>query len=174
MADESNTSTPPAEDSVPAVADPGQPATTGDDVSSTTVDPAEQARRDQQSQKDKAKAEASDKDEKLDFLLARESERLRNETVDTFLTENKDKYPNVTKEDLRFANSKDEIKELADHVQNRFKTLQQDALKSVQVQPDKGLSAEEFAEREKQLEEDQSKTGKSQFGNFMDAVRRKK
>jgi len=167
MADENNPSTqPPAEDSPEQKSD-GQPAPKGDDGSSTPpIDTTEQARRDQQSKKDKANSSIDPKDDTMDFLLGREMEREREKYVSDFLTENKDKYPNLDAKDLRFANTPDDVKELADHLQNKYKTMQQEALSSVQA-TDVELTPAQLKEAEKALEKESQTTNRSTFGAWL-------
>lgn len=141
------------------------------------VSAAELARRQQQSEQDRGKkTETDDVGSRLNFLEARELERVRDQHVTDFLSSNAKDYPNVKADDalFKYASSEDEVKEIATEIQNRFMTMQQEALSSVQSEPETWLTEEEYAAREKELEETASKTGKSQFGGFMDALQRRK
>lgn len=175
MAEENNAPNPSGEDSNANAS--GQPPVKDEGASSQpTVDPAEQARRDQQSKKDKANSELDDSNERLGFLEAREMERARDEYVSTLLTD-KDKFPDVKADDplFKYAGSKEEVEEIATQLQNRFKDLQQQALESVQTEGStKLLTDEEIDEANKQLEENVHKTGQSQFGNFLSNIQRRK
>lgn len=176
MADDNNSSNKaPAEDSSK---NDGQPADNGADESKNTgIDPAEQARRDQQSKKDKANADKSDAEERLSALEARESERLRDQHVQDFLSENSDKFPDVKADNpmFKYALSEEDVKSIATDLQDQYKDMQQRALSDVQLESEKLLSDEEIAEKEKELEEEVTKTGRSGFSSFLEtAVRRKK
>lgn len=138
------------------------------------IDPAEQARRDQQSKKDKAVDEADELRDQVDFLTSREAERARDAYINDFLTTNAEKYPNVTSEDLKFADSKEGIEELANHLENKFKDLQQKALSSVQEEAITPLTDEEIAERNKELEKQVAETGQSKFSGFIENIQRRK
>lgn len=177
MADENNPSPKPAEDSTPAPkADEGQPAPKADDGSSAKPDPVEQARREQQSKKDKAVSEKSDLEETVEFLSSREAERERDAHVNTFLTENAEKYPNVKPDDpmFKYATSKEDVADIATQLQNKFMDMQQDALRSVQTESEQSLTDEEIAKKEEELEAETEKEGRSTFGNFIDNLGRRK
>lgn len=175
MAEENNAPNPSGEDSN-ADAN-GQPPVKDEGASSKpTVDPAEQARRDQQSKKDKANSELDDTTERLSFLEAREMERARDEFVSELLT-GSDKFPDVKSDDpmFKYATSKEDVEEIATNLQNKFKDLQQQALDSVQTEGSvKLLTDEEIAEQEKVLEKKVNETGHSQFGNFIGNLQRRK
>lgn len=155
----------------------GQPPVQDDGASSkATVDPAEQARRDQQSKKDRANAELDETTERLSFLEAREMERARDEFVSELLT-GSDKFPDVKPDDplFKYATSKEDVEEIATQLQNRFKDLQQKALDSVQTEGSVSLlTDEEIAEQEKVLEKKVNETGQSQFGSFLGNLQRRK
>lgn len=157
---------PPAEDSNGKPPE-GQPAPKGDASSSNTnIDPAEQARRDQQSKKDQANSALTDKDEQIDFLLSRELERERDSVISNFLSENKEKYPNVTADDLKYARSEDEVEELAKHLENKYKSMQQKALSDVQG-TETVLTPEQLKEAEEALAKETKETGRSTFGSWL-------
>jgi len=180
MADENNPSGQDAnggnQDPAPK---PDQNPSPAPDGSGSQVSPEEQARRDEQSRKDREAAsnpKGYESEERLSFLEAREMERVRKEHVSEFLTENAKDYPNVKSDDplFKFAGSKEEVKEIATNLQNRFTTLQQEALSSVREGDDQSLTDEQIAEEEKKLEEDTSATGKSNFTNWMGTLQRRK
>lgn len=165
MSDDNNAGQPnPGEDSAKA----GQPPVTEPPASSSDkhVDPAEQARRDQQSKKDKALSENDELTDRLSWLESREAEREKDTFVGSFLAENKDKYPNVTAEDLKFANTPEDVEAIAKHMQRRFQDQQQDALKSVRLAEDSPLSAEQFAKEAAELEKKTNSESRSTFGEW--------
>lgn len=173
MADANNEpATPPVEDSVPT----GQPTNNGDGSSENkpTVDATEQARRDQQSQKDRAISDKDKQSEDMNYLLAKEAERDRDSYVANVLSD-KEKYPNVEANDpmFKYANSKEEVDEIAKELQNRFTDMQQNALKTVRSEPQQ-LTDEQIVEEQNRLEEDTIKNGRSNFGGFLNTVTRRK
>lgn len=140
------------------------------------ISPQEQARREAQSQKDKEKSSESDNfSERMDFLEAREMERVRSEFIGELLSDT-ETYPNVSKDDpmFKYATSKEEVKEIATQLQNRFKEHQQEALRSVQSESEQSLTDEEIAQREKDLEKETRETGRPTFGQFMNNLSRRK
>jgi hypothetical protein len=173
MADESNPSDkPPVEDS----SKDGQPTDKGSDGSSKpTVDLAEQARRDQQSKKDQANSHNEGLQEQIDFLSAKEAERSRDSYVSQLLTDT-EKYPNVKADDpmFKFAASKEEVEEIATELQNKFTGLQQDALRSVQLESDNTLTDAQIAEQEVELEKTTKEQGKSTFTSYLSNLQRRK
>jgi len=174
MADSNNTPVvPPVEDSPNG----GQPTDQGSGVSSNqSVDPAEQARRDQQSKKDKAISETDELRETVDFLSNREAERARDEHVKTFIASNGDKYPDVSPDDpmFKYATSKEDVEEIATTLQNKYKDMQQNALRSVQIESDQSLTDEEIATNLEQLQTVTKDTGKSTFGDYINTITRRK
>jgi len=177
MTDVNNSSNNPgAKESKGSEKPEGKPAEKPEDESKTNVDPSEQARRDQQSKKDKALAEKDDSNERLSFLEARENERMRDSFVNDLLTSEADKYPDVKANDplFKYATSEEEVVEIAKEIQNKVKTAEQEALSKVQAEPDQGLTDEEIAEKEKVMEEETQKTGKSNFIPFLSNVQRRK
>lgn len=167
--------TPKGEDSAPDNA--GQPPVDNGSGSNPPVDPAEKARRDQQSKKDKANAENDSLRDDVDYLRMREAERARDEHVQTFLQDNAEDYPDVKSDDpmFKYAQGEEDVKAIASELQNRFKTMQQDALASVQSGSSQELlTDEQIAEREEKLEEETHKTGESRFNRFLDNLDRRK
>ena len=173
MAEPNNPVTPVAEDSTKPV---GQPAPNTEPGSSKPpVDPAEQARRDQQSKKDQAISEKNDLESRVDFLDAKEAERARDTYVSDLLKDT-NKYPNVKPSDpmFKYATSKEEVDEIATELQNKFTDLQQDALRSVRTESDQSLTDEQIAEQEIELEKQSKEESKSTFGSFMNNLQRRK
>lgn len=153
------------------------PTPSPDGSRSNGISPEEQARRAEQSEKDK---QAGKEDESLredvDYLRAREAERARDGYVSELLTKEAEKFPNVKVDDpmFKYATSKEEVEEIATNLQNRFTDLQQDALRSVQIESEESLTDEEIAEKEKELEKETQESGRSTFGNFLDNLGRRK
>lgn len=153
-----------------------QPSATPDESNKPEISAAEQARRQQQSEADKGKkVESDDFVSRVEFLEQREMERVRDQHVSGFLRDNASDYPNVKADDplFKYANSEDDVKDIAAEIQNRYKTMQQEALSSVQTEPD-WLTEEEIAEEEKKLEEDTTKHGRSNFMGFLNTQQRRK
>lgn len=177
MAEENNSANKGAEDSKGKPPE-GQPAEEPKvESSNQAVDPAEQARRDQQSKKDRANSENDDLRETVDFLSSREAERARDSYVSDLLTKDAEKFPNVKADDpmFKYATSKEDVEDIATKLQNKYTDMQQDALRSVQAGEDeKPLTDEEIAEREKELEKEADESGRSTFGGFLDTITRRK
>lgn len=137
----------------------------------------EQSRREEQSKRDREQATdkgGNNRDEDLDFLMAQEATRSRDSYIGTFLGENAEKYPHVTADDLKFATSKEEVEQLATHLENRYKGMEQDALTNVTDNSEKELTEQEIIEAEKELEKQQETGGGSRFGSFLDLAARRK
>lgn len=152
-----------------------KPAPKGPDGSEkSNISPAEQARRDAQSEKDKGSQD--DLRETVDFLSSREAERARDSYVSDLLTKEAEKFPDVKSDDpmFKYATSKEDVEEIATTLQNRYKDMQQDALRSVQAEPDQGLTDEEIATKETELEKETQEQGRSTFGNFLGNLQRRK
>lgn len=153
------------------------PAPSPDGSRKPEISPDEQARRAEQSQRDKeTKNEDDSLREDVDYLRAREAERARDSFVSDLLTKEAEKFPNVKADDplFKYATSKEEVEEIAKDLQNRFTDLQQDALRSVQTESEQSLTDEEIAEKEKELEKESNESGRSTFGSFMDNLGRRK
>ena len=154
------------------------PASTPDGSRKPEVTPEEQQRRQEQSERDRQRQQEENGDEdRISFLESREMERARDQHVKDFLSENSDKYPNVKADDplFKYATSKEDVSDIAAQLQNRFKDMQQEALSSVQTDDSRRLlTDEEIEAEEKRLEEETAKTGKSNFGNFIDTISRRK
>jgi len=179
MADENNPSGQEAIEDNKGGEPQGEPASQAPDGSRSQLSPDEQARRDAQSQRDREAAQNNkgDSDEdRISFLEAREMERVRQETVSSFLTDNSKDYPDVKTDDplFKYAGSKDEIKEIATELQNRFMDMQQAALQSVQTESVETLTDEQIAEKEVELEKQSRESGRSTFGNYIDNLGRRR
>lgn len=155
----------------------GQPAIKPDTGSSKpAVDPAEQARREQQSKKDQAIVEKDSLADEVAFLSAKEAERARDSYVSELLTNGAEKYPNVKADNplFKYAASKEEVEEIAVQIQNQFKDLQQEALSSVQTEGVQTLTDKEIAEQEVELEKTANNEGRSTFGSYLTNLSRRK
>lgn len=154
----------------------GQPPTNDAPPSSTDsqqVDPKEAERRRLQSERDKARSDTDDDKEQLDFLMSREMERQVKELTDNFLSENKDKYPNVKPEDLKYARSEEDLKEIAEATQRRFEDLREEAIRSVQAgSGTTPLTQEQYDKELSEAEKQSASEGKSTFGRFLNAKQR--
>lgn len=153
----------------------GQPANKDQALSDNKPSDAENARRDQQSKKDKANSEKDNLTEQIEFLSAKEAERARDAYVSELVT-NKEKYPNVDASDslFKYATSKEEVEEIAKEIQNRYTTMKQKALSDVQENQPEYLTDEQVSTEESKLEEEASKSGTSKFGNFLNLQARRK
>lgn len=152
----------------------GKPAIKPEESKSATVDEAELARREQQSKKDRALADKDETTERLDFLESREMERVRDAYISDFLKDNAEKYPHIKPDDLRYAGSKEEIEELATHLENRYKDMEQSALANVQGGSNSFLTDEQIEEQEKTLEKHTAETGQSTFSSFIGNLQKRK
>lgn len=138
------------------------------------VDKAEQARREQQSKKDKANSQLDETNERLASLEEAEAVRARDAYVSEVVSD-KEKFPNVEANDpmFQYAYSKEDVEKIAKQLQDKYSTLQQKALSDVQSEPEY-LTDEQVEEEEKKLEEEAGKTGSSKFGNFLNLQARRK
>lgn len=88
-----------------------------------------------------------------DFVetLAKERE------IDGFLAANKDKFPDVTRDDLMHLEDPTLLESEAQRMQTRFQTVVQDKLKQMEITTPPALSAADKAAREKALKKDPQK-----------------
>lgn len=96
------------------------------------------------SQRDK-NAEASRSSEEFVMNLAKERE------IDSFLTVNKEKYSDVSRDDLMHLSDPDDLEKEAERVQRRFDDVVQKKLMDVQRTTAPIMSPEQRSEAEKQL-----------------------
>lgn len=138
------------------------------------VDKAEQARREQQSKKDKALTQNDELTSRLASLEEAEAVRARDSYVAQVVAD-KEKYPNVDADDpmFQYAYSKEDVESIAKNLQDKYATLQQKALSDVQSEPEY-LTDEQVEEEEKRLEEEADKSGSSKFGNFLNLQARRR
>jgi len=126
--------------------------------------PAEKARRELQSQRDKSKSELDEVKGQLDAMTPYVAKMARKEIVNSFLSENGKEYPHVTADDLEFfgVTDADEAQAVAKQLETRFKQAEQDALVKVQKTQDLTVSEQEKAEALKELESSNA-PGKNKF-----------
>ena len=139
------------------------------------LSPEEVKRREEQSNKDKSSSKTDDED-RLSFLEARENERMKDEFVNSLLSKEAEKYPDVKADDplFKYASSEEEVEQIAKDIQNRVIDIRQKALVDVQIEPDEGLTDEQIAEAEEKMEKETIETGRSNFGNFLGNIQRRK
>lgn len=153
----------------------GQPANNeGASSENKSVDSAEQARRDQQSKKDKANSELDEFRSELSTLKEAHAIQERDKYVATVVSD-KEKFPNVEADDpmFKYAYSKEEVEEIAKTLQDKYSTMQQKALSDVQSEPEY-LTDEQIAENEQKLEKEVQESGTSKFGSWFDNISRRK
>jgi len=93
------------------------------------------------------------------------NELLKKDAINSFLTENKDKYPDVNFDDLTLADSPEELEKLAERQQKRIEDAVQKKLMDVQTTTAPVLSPQEKAQQLKQLKDNPD--GKS-FGKMLE------
>lgn len=120
-----------------------------------------------QSDRDKARAKEQSLEERVANMEQRDAILARDQAIGEFLKENSKDYPDVEAEDLEFATSPEEIKELAQRSQAKADRIRNKAIEDVQRVPETAMTAEEKAEALKQLEDTTKQTGQSQFGKFL-------
>lgn len=129
------------------------------------LDPSEKARRELQSKRDKGEAQNAELQEQVDAMQPYVARMAQKELVDTFLSENGENYPHVKAEDLVFAgvSSPEEAKAVAEWLEGRLKTADQEALSKVQDTQDLSMTEAEKAEALKKLEKEEGTPGQSKF-----------
>lgn len=121
-----------------------------------------------QSDRDRTKAENAKLQERLDALEGQVGMSAKNQAISEYLEANKDKYPDVDKNDLQYASSVEEIEELAKSSQARADRIRNKTLQDLQNVPADTLSQEEYDKQIAELEQEVEKTGKSGFAKFLD------
>lgn len=134
----------------PAATPPtGQPAATDD----KTVTLPKKDYNNLIAQRDRANNDNGELNDTV-LTLAQEREvRLKTEAINEFLEENKEKYPDLTSDDLMAADSPDELEKLAVKRQRRYEDVVQEKLLKVQKTTAPILSPEERAEELKRLKQ---------------------
>lgn len=146
---------------IPAATQPqGAPAATED----TTVTLKKEDYNNLIAQRDRATNAKGELDDTV-LTLAQEREvRIKSELIGEFLVENKDKYPDLTSEDLMSADSPEELETLAVKRQRRYEDVVQDKLLKVQKAEAPSLSPEDRATALNKLKENPDK---GSFGKFL-------
>ena len=118
------------------------------------LSPAEKARRELQSQRDRSKSELDEVKGQLDAMTPYVAKMARKEIVNSFLADNGKDYPHVTADDLEFfgVTDGDEALAVAKQLETRFKQAEQDALVKVQNTQDLGMTEQEKTDALKELE----------------------
>lgn len=98
-------------------------------------------------------------------LAQEREERAKKELIGEFLESNKEKYPDLTTDDLMSASSPEELDDLAAKRQRRYEDIVQEKLLKVQKTSDPILSPEQKAEKLKTLKEN---PGSSSFQSMLE------
>lgn len=130
----------------PAAATPTSPTTTPVATEDKTVTLSEKDYKNLISARDRAHQTASDTEATVE-TLAKEWE------VNKFLEVNKDKFPDITLDDLMIASSPEELESIATDRQQRYEDVVQKRLLEVQRADAPILSPEQKAEQLKKLKE---------------------
>lgn len=102
-------------------------------------------------QRDRANNDKSDLNDTVLTLAEEREERIKSQMIGDFLEKNKEKYPDLTIEDLMAAGSPEELDTLAVKRQRRYEDVVQEKLLKVQKTTAPILSPEEKAEELKRL-----------------------
>lgn len=134
----------------PAATPPqGQPAATDDE----TVTLKKEDYNNLISQRDRANNDKGELNETVLTLAEEREERIKKEMIGDFLEQNKEKFPDLTTDDLMAAGSPDELEDLATKRQRRYEDVVQEKLLKVQKTTAPILSPEEKAEELKRLKQ---------------------
>jgi hypothetical protein len=104
-------------------------------------------------QRDRANNDKGELNETVLTLAEEREERIKKEMIGDFLEQNKDKFPDLTTDDLMAAGSPDELETLATKRQRRYEDVVQEKLLKVQKTTAPVLSPEERAEELKRLKQ---------------------
>lgn len=85
--------------------------------------------------------------------------------IDKFLVDNKDKYPDLTRDDLMYVDDPEYLEQEATRMQNRISEAAQKRLEAIQNPQPPVLSPEDKAEKLKELKKD--KGGRNRFQRFL-------
>lgn len=131
-----------------------QPPVSSPPNEAVDLNPAEKARRELQSQRDKSKSDLDEVKGQLDAMTPYVAKMARKEIVNSFLADSGKDYPHVTADDLEFfgVTDGDEALAVAKQLETRFKQAEQDALVKVQNTQDLGMTEQEKTEALKELE----------------------
>lgn len=104
-------------------------------------------------QRDRANNDKSGLNDTVLTLAQEREERIKSEMIGDFLEQNKEKYPDLTSDDLMTADSPEELETLATKRQRRYEDVVQEKLLKVQRTEAPILSPEEKAEELKRLKQ---------------------
>lgn len=152
-------STPPA--ATPPTTAPGA-ATENPSATPPAADPVKPvvAQRDKANEeKRQLQSENDEMRERIEFLESVANENIKKEAIGKFLTENKEKYPDLTFDDLSHIRTFEEMETEADRLQRRLQDHAQAKILEIEQNPQgPPLSPEQRAEKEKQLMEQGGKS----------------
>lgn len=135
-----------------------------DQGSSVDKDKQAEAYRKQQSRADKAESDKDEMAERLNFLEAQAMIGMRDSAVKEFLSENSNKYPNVSTDDLvRFASSPDDLEDTAKYLQKKHDETKESVLAAAREVPEESITAEQKAKELKELEQSNDPNRFSKF-----------
>lgn len=146
----------------PAATQPqGQPAAT--DEETVTLKKADY--QNLVSARDRANNDKGELSDTVLTLAEEREERIKSEMIGDFLEKNKEKYPDLTTDDLMAAGSPEELDTLAAKRQRRYEDVVQEKLLKVQKAGAPVLSPEDRAAELKKLKENPDK---GSFGRFLE------
>lgn len=155
---DTSSKTPPVE---PGATDPSGSATNPDGKGGATEDETVTlSKKDYNNliaQRDRANNTNKEDQDLLASLAQDKDYREKVEYIDDWLESNKEKYPDVTRDDLLFISDPDQIETAAKKRQRRYEDVLQDKLKSVQKAKLPVLTPEQREQEEKKLKENPSK-----------------
>lgn len=163
---DSSTDTNPAGSGEPSVED--QVVKKGSDNSNS-----DQGKRKLQSERDQLREENKKLVQDVEELKGVVYGDQVNKVLKDFVKNNKEKYPDVTADDLASAGSVDELDEVAKKAQGRYDRVRNDALRKVQDVPDVTMTEQEKAEALKKLEKSENNANQSKFSQFLTIKRTK-
>lgn len=121
--------------------------------------------RKMQSERDSSLNNSEDLESELDEVR---QERERDKQISRFLRDNSDDYPDVQEEDLESATTKEEIKELAEKTQERFKVAEERALQKLQEVPSAPQMSKEDKEQKVQELIKRAEKGEDVFDEWLE------
>lgn len=134
---------------------------------SETVSLSQEDYRNLVSQRDKNFSEKQSLEERVQQI---ENNQSKGQFLDTWLQENTEKYPNVTREDLDMASSPDDVEAIARFAERKYEDAKQKALEEIQkVDAPQTMTKEEFAEREQDLRKQADEGNTDAFDKWIQA-----
>lgn len=154
----------------PAGATGGIPAATNPQATSTATDDETVTIKKSDynnliGQRDRANNDNGELNDTVLTLAEEREERIKKEMIGDFLEQNKQKFPDLTSDDLMSARSPEELETLAAQRQRRYEDVVQEKLLKVQKTDAPILSPEDRAAELKKLKENPSK---GSFGKFLE------